>query len=99
MVYSTVLFIILYLYFLPMFLYTKRSRKIVRYLWIIFAILIIISMVVAYSGFTLIAPQQNVSHQTEPIENIRIEDEDISSEEEFSEDTSLEENEVMPLSE
>jgi predicted PurR-regulated permease PerM len=35
-----------------MFLYNKRTRKVIRALWAVFAILIILSMVFAYSGFT-----------------------------------------------
>jgi predicted PurR-regulated permease PerM len=35
-----------------MFLYNKRTRKVIRALWAVFAVLIILSMVFAYSGFT-----------------------------------------------
>jgi len=42
-----------------MFLFNKKTRNIIKYAWAVFAILIIFSMVIAYSGFTSLtsAPQ------------------------------------------
>ncbi len=33
-------------------LFHKRTKKVVKYVWIVFSIIIILSMVVVYSGFT-----------------------------------------------
>jgi hypothetical protein len=38
-----------------MFLFNKRTRNIIKYLWGFFAILIVLSMVIAYSGFATLA--------------------------------------------
>jgi hypothetical protein len=34
-----------------MFLFSKKTRNVIKYAWAVFAVLIIISMVFAYSGF------------------------------------------------
>lgn len=35
-------------------LFHKKTKKIIRYVWMVFAVLIILSMVIVYSGFTAI---------------------------------------------
>jgi len=49
-----------------MFLFNKRTKKIIRYIWGVFAVLIIISMVFAYSGFTAITPAAVAPTTPEP---------------------------------
>ena len=48
-----------------MFLFTKKTKNVVKWFWIVFASLIIVSMVVAYSGFAMLA---SVSHTPQPHE-------------------------------
>ncbi len=48
-----------------MFLYNKRTRKVIKYFWGFFAILIIISMVITYSGFSRIRNQQTAQQSTQ----------------------------------
>lgn len=45
-----------------MFLFNKRTRNIIKYMWAFFAILIILTMIIAYSGFASLAqaPQQQI---------------------------------------
>ncbi|MBP9749362.1 MAG: hypothetical protein KBD21_01355 [Candidatus Pacebacteria bacterium] len=38
-----------------MFLFNSRTKKVIRWLWAVFAILIILSMIIAYSGFVTLA--------------------------------------------
>ena len=38
-----------------MFLYSKRSRKVIKWIWGVFAVLISLTMIVAFSGFTSLA--------------------------------------------
>jgi hypothetical protein len=52
-----------------MFLFNKRTRNIIKYVWAVFATLIILSMVVAYSGFATLARPQ--PEQIEIPEEIR----------------------------
>jgi hypothetical protein len=46
-----------------MFLYGKRTRKLIKFFWGFFAILVILSMVITYSGFT------RYSHTTQQTQN------------------------------
>ena len=50
-----------------MFLFNKRTRKIIKYMWAFFATVIALTMVVAYSGFTSLA-RLSSEDQQEPIE-------------------------------
>jgi len=38
-----------------MFLFTKRTKKVIKWFWGVFAVLVILSMVFTYSGFTMLA--------------------------------------------
>jgi hypothetical protein len=38
-----------------MFLFSKKTRNVIKYAWAVFAVLIILSMVIAYSGFVSLA--------------------------------------------
>ncbi len=42
-----------------MFLFNSRTKKIIRWIWGFFAILIILSMIVVYSGFVQLATTQD----------------------------------------
>lgn len=54
-------------------LFHKRTKKAIKYIWGAFSILIVVSMVVTYSGFTLLAgtsrptPQDTVEVSTPEI--------------------------------
>ena len=48
-----------------MFLFSKRTRNVIKYLWGVFAVLIILSMVFAYSGFTSLTSAPSPTAQTE----------------------------------
>jgi len=37
-----------------MYLFTKRTRNIIKGIWAVLAILVIVSMIIAYSGFTML---------------------------------------------
>lgn len=43
---------------LKMFLFNKRTRNIIKYMWGFFATLIILTMIIAYSGFATLARPQ-----------------------------------------
>ncbi len=45
-------------------LFHKRTKHIIRYIWIVLSIIIILSMVVTYSGFTMLARSGNASPST-----------------------------------
>ena len=46
-------------------LFHKRTRKIIKYVWAVFAVMIALTMVVAYSGFASLA---RIPEDQEPIE-------------------------------
>ena len=48
-----------------MFLFEKKTRNVIKYMWGFFAILIVLSMVIAYSGFASLA---QTTPTGEPIE-------------------------------
>jgi hypothetical protein len=48
-----------------MYLFNKRTRNIIKVIWGVLAVLIMVTMVITYSGFTMLAGTQQ---PTEPIE-------------------------------
>ncbi len=58
-----------------MFLFTKKTRNIIKWFWGIFATLIILSMVVTYSGFTMLArtstPNSSIELTEEELAQLR----------------------------
>lgn len=46
-----------------MFLFTKKTKNVVKWFWIVFATLIMLSMVFTYSGFTMLARTQTPQPQ------------------------------------
>lgn len=54
-----------------MYLFTKRTRNIIKGIWIVLAILVMVSMVITYSGFTMLA-------RTESPQAIEVSPEDLA---------------------
>ncbi len=53
-----------------MFLFTKRAKRVVKYAWGGFSILIILSMVLTYSGFTRIGRTQDSAISQEVLDEL-----------------------------
>jgi hypothetical protein len=51
-----------------MFLYNKRTRNVIKVVWGVFAVLIILSMIVAYGGFASLAGTGAAQPEFAPIE-------------------------------
>jgi len=49
-----------------MFLFSKRAKKVVKYAWGAFSLLIVLSMVITYSGFTMLAGTQPAAQDVPP---------------------------------
>ena len=49
-----------------MFLFSKRAKKVVKYAWGAFSLLIVLSMVITYSGFTMLAGTQSATQDIPP---------------------------------
>lgn len=46
-----------------MFLFNKKTRNIIKYIWIVLTILIVLSMILVYSGFSSLARTPSASQQ------------------------------------
>jgi hypothetical protein len=46
-----------------MFLFNKKTRNIIKYIWIVLTIFIVLSMVLVYSGFSSLAGTPSASQQ------------------------------------
>lgn len=65
-----------------MFLFTKKTKNIIKWFWIVFATLIILSMVFTYSGFTMLAGTTTPQPQEIPpevLEQLLLEEESTST--------------------
>jgi len=56
-----------------MFLFNKRTRKVIRFLWAILATLIILSMVLAFSGFSYMSVTSTPAPSRPPIQATPVE--------------------------